>query len=203
MPLTFPYSLMFEEVSRNWRNVRYKVSPNNTIIKNDLMIITTKFTIVYIWLNLEQIWALWNRQRRDWSLWHTLTDVTLPRTLSRSGSLALLVGVGVGTKMDRRGWRRWKWSQSSFFHQFFLLQCPLPDFLPIPLMVTRIANQHTKKKINDVLLLQDQWILRFWFRGSADGLTKKKAFTEYFQELVNPKGLPKSITQSQLVYQRA
>lgn len=40
--------------------------------------------------------------------------------------------------------------------------------------------------------LKDLWNLKFWFRGRADGLTRKRAFTEYFQELVSPKDLPKN-----------
>ncbi|KAK7474527.1 hypothetical protein BaRGS_00034221, partial [Batillaria attramentaria] len=39
---------------------------------------------------------------------------------------------------------------------------------------------------------KDKWELKFWFRGRADGLTRKRAFTEYFQELINPKDLPKN-----------
>jgi len=35
--------------------------------------------------------------------------------------------------------------------------------------------------------------LRFWFRGKAEGLTKKRTFTDYFQELMNPTNFPKSI----------
>ncbi|KAK6975253.1 hypothetical protein BgiMline_021599 [Biomphalaria glabrata] len=37
----------------------------------------------------------------------------------------------------------------------------------------------------------DRWTLRFWFRGQADGVSKKKIFTDYFSELINPKNLPR------------
>ncbi|KAH9513942.1 hypothetical protein Btru_031804 [Bulinus truncatus] len=37
----------------------------------------------------------------------------------------------------------------------------------------------------------DRWTLRFWFRGQADGVTKKKIFTDYFSDLINPKNLPR------------
>ncbi|KAK3100647.1 hypothetical protein FSP39_023031 [Pinctada imbricata] len=40
--------------------------------------------------------------------------------------------------------------------------------------------------------LQDYWTLRFWFRGKADGVVKKKTFTDYFQELMNPSSFPKN-----------
>lgn len=40
---------------------------------------------------------------------------------------------------------------------------------------------------------QDYWTLRFWFRGQAEGVVKKKTFTDYFQELMNPSSFPKSI----------
>lgn len=42
-------------------------------------------------------------------------------------------------------------------------------------------------------LLKDYWVLKFWFQGNADGLTRKKTFTDYFQELMNPKNFPKSM----------
>ncbi|KAK3602326.1 hypothetical protein CHS0354_007120 [Potamilus streckersoni] len=40
--------------------------------------------------------------------------------------------------------------------------------------------------------IQDYWTLKFWFCGKADGLTKKRAFTEYFQDLMNPTNFPKN-----------
>ncbi|XP_052077843.1 uncharacterized protein LOC127715718 [Mytilus californianus] len=40
--------------------------------------------------------------------------------------------------------------------------------------------------------IQDYWTLRFWFQGNADGMTKKKTFTDYFQELMNPTNFPKN-----------
>ncbi|XP_046369362.1 uncharacterized protein LOC124144153 isoform X3 [Haliotis rufescens] len=40
--------------------------------------------------------------------------------------------------------------------------------------------------------VQDLWTLQFWFRGSADGVQKKKLFTDYFQELVAPGSLSKN-----------
>lgn len=45
---------------------------------------------------------------------------------------------------------------------------------------------------NDNQALQDYWKLRFWFRGKADGIVKKKTFTDYFQELMNPSNFPKN-----------
>ncbi|CAG5123808.1 unnamed protein product [Candidula unifasciata] len=39
--------------------------------------------------------------------------------------------------------------------------------------------------------VRDLWTLRFWFRGQADGMAKKQAFTEYFSELISPKSLPR------------
>ncbi|CAC5409421.1 unnamed protein product [Mytilus coruscus] len=39
--------------------------------------------------------------------------------------------------------------------------------------------------------IPDYWTLRFWFQGNADGMTKKKTFTDYFQELLNPTNFPK------------
>ncbi|XP_035829271.1 uncharacterized protein LOC101849581 isoform X3 [Aplysia californica] len=39
--------------------------------------------------------------------------------------------------------------------------------------------------------VKDRWTLRFWFRGQADGVTKKKTFTDYFSELISPKSLPR------------
>ena len=44
----------------------------------------------------------------------------------------------------------------------------------------------------EICLEQDYWTLRFWFRGQADGVVKKKTFTDYFQELMNPSSFPKS-----------
>ncbi|KAH3871563.1 uncharacterized protein LOC127868525 [Dreissena polymorpha] len=41
-------------------------------------------------------------------------------------------------------------------------------------------------------LVQDFWTLRFWFRGKPDGLTKKRTFTQYFQELMCPESFPKN-----------
>ncbi|XP_064608502.1 uncharacterized protein LOC135472764 isoform X2 [Liolophura sinensis] len=40
--------------------------------------------------------------------------------------------------------------------------------------------------------IQDYWILKFWFQGNADGLTRKKTFTDYFQELMSPRNFPKN-----------
>lgn len=40
--------------------------------------------------------------------------------------------------------------------------------------------------------LQDAWTLRFWFRGKPDGITKKRTFTQYFQDLMNPENFPKN-----------
>lgn len=40
--------------------------------------------------------------------------------------------------------------------------------------------------------VQDYWTLRFWFRGQAEGVVKKKTFTDYFQELMNPSSFPKN-----------
>lgn len=45
---------------------------------------------------------------------------------------------------------------------------------------------------------QDYWTLRFWFRGQAEGVVKKKTFTDYFQELMNPSSFPKSICKSDM-----
>lgn len=45
---------------------------------------------------------------------------------------------------------------------------------------------------------QDYWTLRFWFRGQAEGVVKKKTFTDYFQELMNPSSFPKSICKSEM-----
>lgn len=45
---------------------------------------------------------------------------------------------------------------------------------------------------HDNLSVQDYWTLRFWFLGRADGVTKKRAFTDYFQELMNPEDFPKN-----------
>jgi hypothetical protein len=41
--------------------------------------------------------------------------------------------------------------------------------------------------------VQDSWNLRFWFRGKPDGITKKRTFSQYFQELMNPENFPKSM----------
>ncbi|WAQ95473.1 hypothetical protein MAR_028163 [Mya arenaria] len=40
--------------------------------------------------------------------------------------------------------------------------------------------------------VQDAWNLRFWFRGKPDGLAKKRAFTQYFQDLMRPDNFPKN-----------
>ncbi|XP_052829688.1 uncharacterized protein LOC106882433 isoform X2 [Octopus bimaculoides] len=40
--------------------------------------------------------------------------------------------------------------------------------------------------------IMDYWTLRFWFLGRADGVTKKRAFTDYFQELMNQDDFPKN-----------
>ncbi|XP_053392841.1 uncharacterized protein LOC123564258 isoform X1 [Mercenaria mercenaria] len=40
--------------------------------------------------------------------------------------------------------------------------------------------------------VQDSWTLRFWFRGKPDGITKKRTFSQYFQELMNPENFPKN-----------
>ncbi|CAL1532447.1 unnamed protein product [Lymnaea stagnalis] len=40
-------------------------------------------------------------------------------------------------------------------------------------------------------IAKDRWTLRFWFRGQADGVTRKQTFTEYFSELISPKTLPR------------
>lgn len=45
---------------------------------------------------------------------------------------------------------------------------------------------------HDSLSVQDYWTLRFWFLGRADGVTKKRAFTDYFQELMNQEDFPKN-----------
>ncbi|XP_060064784.1 uncharacterized protein LOC132545130 [Ylistrum balloti] len=39
--------------------------------------------------------------------------------------------------------------------------------------------------------LQDHWTLKFWFRGTEDGLVKKNTYTDYFQELMDPADFPK------------
>ncbi|XP_059150764.1 uncharacterized protein LOC131937389 [Physella acuta] len=39
--------------------------------------------------------------------------------------------------------------------------------------------------------VKDRWALRFWFRGTADGVTKKKTFRDYFSELISPTNLPR------------
>ncbi|XP_033743773.1 LOW QUALITY PROTEIN: uncharacterized protein LOC117329759 [Pecten maximus] len=39
--------------------------------------------------------------------------------------------------------------------------------------------------------LQDHWTLKFWFRGTEDGLVKKNTYTDYFRELMDPGDFPK------------
>ncbi|KAL4240103.1 hypothetical protein ACF0H5_000897 [Mactra antiquata] len=40
--------------------------------------------------------------------------------------------------------------------------------------------------------VQDFWTLRFWFRGKPDGITKKRTFSQYFQDLMSPDDFPKN-----------
>uniref|UniRef100_A0A2C9LHC9 Uncharacterized protein n=1 Tax=Biomphalaria glabrata TaxID=6526 RepID=A0A2C9LHC9_BIOGL len=54
-----------------------------------------------------------------------------------------------------------------------------------------VASKHQNMIKSILLYLQDRWTLRFWFRGQADGVSKKKIFTDYFSELINPKNLPR------------
>ncbi|XP_076468513.1 uncharacterized protein LOC143299208 isoform X2 [Babylonia areolata] len=66
----------------------------------------------------------------------------------------------------------------------------MENVTPPQARVEFLTYLHKRDPTKDTI--KDLWELKFWFYGRGDGLSRKKAFTEYFQELISAKNLPKN-----------